>query len=77
VRFNRKQWARVSFKVGTGPHVLYFVRRSDVSRLVIGQHLQIRRDDGTTNPNFQHDEGVLIDEVRSIGGGLLYVAERL
>lgn len=76
MRFNSKLWVRRSFKVGTLPKLHYFVRRADVARLAVGQMLKIRIDDGTTKPDYQHDTGVLIDELRDISGEVMYVAEK-
>lgn len=78
MRYNKKHWSKIYFKVGTMPGDHYFVATSDLPNMVIGGHLTIRRDDGSTNPAYQHGESVLIDEIRSIGPRqILYVVERM
>lgn len=78
MRFNKKKWVMLPFKVGTGPMMSYFVRAEDAKSLLIpGQFLSIRKNDGITKPDFQHDESVMITESRLLGHRqLLYLADR-
>jgi hypothetical protein len=55
---------------------MYFVRVSDRGLLQAGGQLKIRANDGITKPDFQHDIGILIEEIRETGNGSLYVCER-
>lgn len=79
MHWNKKRWALRYFKVGMLPGLHFFVRAEDLKRLAAGQHMQIRMNDGTTKPDWQHDIGVVIDELRLLGDGesILIVAHRL
>lgn len=74
--YNRKKWSRIYAKVGTLPGLHYFILKCDEAKLVNGARVELRIDDGTTKPEFQHIQSVLIDEVRQIGGATLYVVQR-
>lgn len=76
-KFNSRLWERIYFKVGTMPGTFYFVSRMDLPKLSVDKYLQIRPDDGSTKPEFQHPIGVMVNEIRATGNGRMYVVEKM
>jgi hypothetical protein len=77
MKYDHRRWELAYFKVGTLPGLTYFVAKKDLSKLVVHGCLQIRPDDGVTKPQYQAKMGVVIDDIRVTGNGLLYVAYRM
>jgi hypothetical protein len=71
--YNPKRWERVYMKVGTLPGLHYFVAKADVPNLLPGNHVKVRIDDLKTKPEFQHERGVMVEEIRQTRGGPLIV----
>lgn len=75
-KYNTKRWERIYVKLGTLPGLHYFVKRKDLPKLEVGSWVEIRNDDGVTRPEYMHPHGMMIDEIRIVAAGLMYVAQR-